>query len=360
MAAIAVALMVAQISSASQSKNCNLCKSFMDAKPAALSDMASSLVGGDCSSACVKLDSGKNMMDCAVLCDQMGTASFNELVSSNSCDGFCGGAVSFLETAAMTGNASKAKPGNVTINGDMTVTGSLKAKAIRSTALIVNGSMTVTHSVRAEFLKVENAKASVVESSTISSSTGTVQLTGNLGVSKGAGGSGGSLQAESLHTDNLIQLGQKQWSLLHHDSFEEDHNEWSTGSSFIQVSDVNGDKFMGGHCNFAGGAVKKTYQLPEHTHLRVQARAHFIDSWEGETAFLQVDNEQVWAHSVDSRGSKGMNIAGGAHPEHKWGEMVDVVVPHTEPTVLLAFGNTLDEHACDESFGVDDVMLHIL
>merc|ERR1711988_154023 len=306
MAAATVVLMLVQMASTSQSKSCNLCKSFMDSAPTSLSAMASSLTGGDCSSACVKLDRGKNM-DCAVLCEQMGSASFNELVSSNSCDGVCGGSMSFLETAA-TQNASKAKPGNVTINGDMTVTGSLKAKAIKSTALIVNGSMTVTHSVRAEFLKVDNTKASVVETPTVSSSTGTVQLTGNLGVSKGAGGSGGSLQAESLHTDNLIQLGQKQWALLPHDTFDQDHDDWSMGGSFIQLSDVNGDKFMGGHCNFAGGSASKKYQ----------------------------------------------------HPEHKWAEMVDVVVPHTEPSVLLSFGNTLDEHACDESFGVDDVMLHVL
>merc|ERR1711998_769296 len=78
-----------------------------------------------------------------------------------------------LEVQSMTGqsNATK-KPGNVTINGDMTVTGSLKTKSIRSSALTVNGSITVTHAVRTEFLKADNAKVSVVETSTLSSPTG--------------------------------------------------------------------------------------------------------------------------------------------------------------------------------------------
>merc|ERR1712054_330249 len=317
-------LIVASLSEAAQSKMCNMCQSFIDATPkASLEGVSSSLTKGDCNNACLNMQNGKDMINCAVLCKKVGSQGLMNVVDAG-CDSLCDGAIAMLQVETATQNASKAKPGNVTINGDMTVTGSLKAKAIKSTALIVNGSMTVTHSVRAEFLKVDNTKASVVETSTVSSSTGTVQLTGNLGVSKGAGGSGGSLQAESLHTDNLIQLGQKQWALLHHDTFDQDHDDWSMGGSFIQLSDVNGDKFMGGHCNFAGGSASKKYQLPEHSHIRVQARAHFIDSWEGETAFLQVDGEQVWAHSVDSRGSKGMNIAGGSHPEHKWAEMVDV------------------------------------
>merc|ERR1711918_21547 len=87
--------------------------------------------------------------------------------------------------------------------------------------------------------------------------------------------------------------GQKQWALVHHDHFENDHENWSDGSSFIQVSDANGDRFMGGHCNFAAGTMSKKYELPEHSHLRVQARAHFIDSWEGESAFLQLDDKTV-------------------------------------------------------------------
>jgi len=353
-------LIVASLSEAAQSKMCNMCQSFIDATPkASLEGVSSSLTKGDCNNACLNMQNGKDMINCAVLCKKVGSQGLMNVVDAG-CDSLCDGAIAMLQVETAAQNASRAKPGNVTINGDMTVTGSLKAKAIKSTALLVNGSMTVTHSVRAEFLKVENAKASVVETSTVSSATGTVQLTGNLGVSRGAGGSGASLQAEALHTESLIQLGQKQWALVHHDHFENDHENWSDGSSFIQVSDANGDRFMGGHCNFAAGTMSKKYELPEHSHLRVQARAHFIDSWEGESAFLQLDDKTVWSQSVDARNSKGLNIAGGDHPEHKWGDVIDVVVPHSAPTVFLEFGSTLDQHACDESFGVDDVMVHVL
>merc|ERR1711907_475946 len=315
-------LIIASLSDAAQSKMCNMCQSFIDATPkASLEGVSSSLTKGDCNNACLNMQNGKDMINCAVLCKKVGSQGLMNVVDAG-CDSLCDGAIAMLQVETAAQNASRAKPGNVTINGDMTVTGSLKAKAIKSTALLVNGSMTVTHSVRAEFLKVEKAKA--------------------------------------LHTESLIQLGQKQWALVHHDHFENDHENWSDGSSFIQVSDANGDRFMGGHCNFAAGTMSKKYELPEHSHLRVQARAHFIDSWEGESAFLQLDDKTVWSQSVDARNSKGLNIAGGDHPEHKWGDVIDVVVPHSAPTVFLEFGSPLDQHACDESFGVDDVMVHVL
>ena len=45
--------------------------------------------------------------------------------------------------------------------------------------------------------------------------------------------------------------------------------------------------------------------------------------------------------------------------ERRWGVPVDVAMPHTGATALIEFGSSLDEHACDESFGVDDVQLHV-
>ena len=45
---------------------------------------------------------------------------------------------------------------------------------------------------------------------------------------------------------------------------------------------------------------------------------HFIDSWEGETAFLKLDGRHAWLDSADSSaGPAGLNLAGGDWPESR-------------------------------------------
>lgn len=59
-----------------------------------------------------------------------------------------------------------------------------------------------------------------------------------------------------------------------------------------QVSSGRGGAHLGGHCQTAGTTVRRRFDnLPAHSHLRLRARYHFIDSWEGETAFLQIDGD---------------------------------------------------------------------
>ena len=41
------------------------------------------------------------------------------------------------------------------------------------------------------------------------------------------------------------------------------------------------------------------------------------------------------------------------------GKKIDIVVPHSGASASIRFGTILDEHACDESFGVDDVALYV-
>merc|ERR1711998_586595 len=170
-----VLILALQAVSASCSSMCDTCTSFLEsADRLMMPTVRDALVQpkGDCQKACLKMQTGKDMISCAVLCEHTGTDTFASLLeisdyvdATEMCSSHqvCArkevpdSAIALLETAAMTGqNASKAKPGNVTINGDMTITGALKTKSIRASALTVNGSITVTHAVRTEFLKADN------------------------------------------------------------------------------------------------------------------------------------------------------------------------------------------------------------
>jgi hypothetical protein len=108
---------------------------------------------------------------------------------------------------------------------------------------------------------------------------------------------------------SFIQNDVRQWAMVHHEDFEEEVKGWSNNA----VSSCDGvDHHLGGHCNEIDGEVrilgelhqkkdhthicllrlfqiKKTFNgLGQHTYLRIQARYHFLDSWEGETAFAKI------------------------------------------------------------------------
>eukprot|EP00300_Choanocystis_sp_HF-7_P033179 c45474_g1_i1.p1 GENE.c45474_g1_i1~~c45474_g1_i1.p1 ORF type:complete len:277 (+),score=61.19 c45474_g1_i1:41-832(+) len=247
---------------------------------------------------------------------------------------------------------SAAQGGSVTVLGDMTVTGAVRTTAIRAQSLTIDGSISVTHGISGESLQVSHAQIGSIETVALSSPTGTVRIEGELSL--------GEAKTEgTTSVVSFLQQDVRQWALVHHDDFEKDLEGWST--KLVGSCDGN-DHHIAGHCNDVNGLVKKTYTgLGEHKFVRLQARYHFLDSWEGETAFAKIGDRIVWQDVNDVRGMhpNALNACGGNHPDMKLSVPIDVTVPHTGDSVEISFGSTLDEHPCNESFGVDDVMLSV-
>jgi len=240
--------------------------------------------------------------------------------------------------------------GNVTILGDLTVTGALRTANIRSQSLVVDGSISVTHGVSAESLTTSTASVTVLETSSISSPTGVVSVSGQIAA-------GDVSAAGAMRVNSFIQNDVRQWAMIHHEDFEEDVKGWSTNS----VSSCDGvDHHLGGHCNDVDGEIKKTFKgLGTHSYVRIQARYHFLDSWEGETAFAKIGDKIVWTDTNDVRGMDGPSYCGGPHPDSKLSVPIDVTIRHSGDSVDVSFGSTLDEHPCNESFGIDDVIISV-
>ena len=246
---------------------------------------------------------------------------------------------------------------DVSINGDLQVLGALSVAHIGSSSLTVNGSIAVSDEVKTQFLTATSAKIGVLQTDELYSPSGNLHLAGGLSM-KRDGVEPALLEVGSLETATLTVHGQRQWALVHHHDFEADGHGWADAATgaFIELSEGG---YLGGHCKTgAGTTVRRRFDLPPHTQLRVGARVHFVDGWEGETAFLQVDGAYAWVDTARAH-PNGLNLAGGPQPDARFGVPVDAVVAHTAPSVLLEIGSTLDEHACDESYGVDDVQIHV-
>jgi len=172
-----------------------------------------------------------------------------------------------------------------------------------------------------------------------------------------------------LSASSLSVAGIGQWMLWDLDTFDtEDSNRWSPNDhSFCGAPH---DKFLGGHCRFGATTASRRYaELPMHSRVRIKARVHYLDQWDGESVLMMVNNEPVWAQShswcpgfLKWMCSKyGVDTCGRDTPD-RLSVKVDAVLPHSGPTLDLSFSSNLAHGTdpCYTSWGVDDISLELL
>jgi len=91
--------------------------------------------------------------------------------------------------------------------------------------------------------------------------------------------------------------------------------------------------------------ITYTYlNLPAHTQVQLQATVHFIDDWQGETAYLKVDDEYVWtkSHGQEVIGHT-VNVCGSPlFGETSFTIPIDIAVWNPNKQLKVEFGTTLD------------------
>ncbi len=115
---------------------------------------------------------------------------------------------------------------------------------------------------------------------------------------------GGSISMSGGGT--LSVGGQEQWRMVVEESFpvggvtkwvdgEDNPVEITASSTCARNADDASDHFLGA---FGHAKVTKTFPgLPGHTHVRVTARAHFLDMWVGDLLYLKADGKVRWTKS---------------------------------------------------------------
>lgn len=107
-------------------------------------------------------------------------------------------------------------------------------------------------------------------------------------------------------------------------------------------------------------ASKYYEKLLKHTHVRIQASAHFIDDWQGETAYLKINDNVVWTDTHDQRASRGQfSVCGSpSYPESRLTVPIDVTFPHKSQKLKVSFGSTLDRTA-NAMFGLSSLTVSL-
>lgn len=163
----------------------------------------------------------------------------------------------------------------------------------------------------------------------------------------------------------VVVRGVRQWAMV----TAEDFSMTGAGWSRPEVTMCGGVSMLGGFCKFSGGEVNKTFTgLPPHKQLRIVATYHFIDRWIGESGYMKLNIGRdgspvvVWTEQHAQQESEhGLSLCGQAGtPEGKFAVSVDVTVPHEADSVQVSFGTTMDDSdACDESWGVSALEVHV-
>jgi len=156
-----------------------------------------------------------------------------------------------------------------------------------------------------------------------------------------------------------------QWKLLVHDSFHK--NETSLNWNHFKITKCNHYNIMGGHCQISSKELIKEFSdLPLHSQVKIEATYHFIGSWDSHSGYLKVDNlnfkkedpKYVWTHRC--KNSKVNPIIKLCPVETcKMASPINVTLDHSDKSITLIFGSTLERGSCEQSYGISDVKLYI-
>jgi hypothetical protein len=176
-----------------------------------------------------------------------------------------------------------------------------------------------------------------------------------------------SLMARRLEADDLVLGKVPQFKMVALEMFARTspvNSGWFAGdlntptincSGLVIVTGASGPQKVSGMDSY----VKHYEALPPHDQVRIQATVHFIDDWQGETAYMKLGDSYVWTDSHDQRSSRGnFNVCGGKYPDSKFTVPIDVTISHNADDLRVAFGSTLDQTAM-AAFGMSSLTLSV-
>ncbi len=251
---------------------------------------------------------------------------------------------------------STAAPKNtMRINSNFAVTGEITGNKFYAEDAVLTGLTKIGTKLQSETITAKKVSAESIIIDKLLSKTGVLTIEADLVINNDI-----SADSVNMRGTSFVLEGVRQWGLVHHDDFESEKSLDGWSDKRLSRCKNGKNSFLGGHCNLSYNEVSKVFKnLPKHEKLKVNAAYHMLDSWDGEFAYMKIDGEKVWYKQGVFNPEMGIDICGGDHNDPAFNIPVEVTVPHEKEEVVVTFGSTLDEEPCNESFGVDDVMIYV-
>jgi hypothetical protein len=163
-----------------------------------------------------------------------------------------------------------------------------------------------------------------------------------------------AIAADGSVTCEVMPAPPGPWSLVVDEMlFPGNFSGWTIGAT----TNCGPWAMLGGYGVISGGCISKTFSLPAHSQIRIAFDYHFIDSWDGEQGYLEVDGTRRWRRSTYYGGS-GPNVCGGGWND-RMDYPVDVEFAHSAATTTVRVCSSLDQDAFDESFGFSNFRIWV-
>lgn len=152
------------------------------------------------------------------------------------------------------------------------------------------------------------------------------------------------------------------WTLVFDDDFESAPDPgWSVSTRY---SCGSFSTILGGYGIISGGEISNdidAYAIA-HTSVWVDLSYEKLDSWDGETGYVNVDGTTIWSLAMNDHGGTGAEVCGwnrGGASSWDSEHAVNVITAQSADPIALVAGSTLDQDPGDESWGLDDVLVWI-
>ncbi|MFH1462791.1 MAG: putative metal-binding motif-containing protein [Pseudomonadota bacterium] len=152
------------------------------------------------------------------------------------------------------------------------------------------------------------------------------------------------------------------WTLIFFDDFEASVDPgWSISGTY---GCSGWGTLLGGYGVIAGGSFSITLDCLGIPHAEgwVETGYAALDSWDGETAYVQVDGSTLWAIAQNNHSSSYSEVCGwyrGTVGSYDSLHDVSVTYAHATDSMVFTAGSTLDQGATDESFGLTEVAVWV-
>lgn len=176
----------------------------------------------------------------------------------------------------------------------------------------------------------------------------------------------GSMKHQSTIGNKTKQI--RTWQLFSLDNFSNnERNGWQGAETEARQCGPSRDKSLFRDCKSKIEFVQKRFVgLEPHKEIMIELIVHFIDQWDGELAYLEIDDELVWTkshkwcHTIFSQKCilNGINVCDNAYPD-LMGQNVKFVKKHNKKSVTIRFGSSLEKDNCKATWGINNIMLYL-
>lgn len=227
-------------------------------------------------------------------------------------------------------------PANMKLNTDLIILTDATANNLIADEMSINNTINNKKYFNSNTIETKSSLTHTIIVNHISSNTGVITIEGDVNINNNLNTNINYSDEDSSKNNNenkaksrRINVKAKgysiddveQWKLIYLEDFDAEMNKlinYNENNSENWPKDLfnscNGssNRFIGGHCKLSEKEISKELRIPhKHNYVKLNALIHMFDNWDGEIAYIKVDDDIIWSKESNKASKQGRDICGG-------------------------------------------------